>query len=140
VLLSVRPSVCPSVAYIANNSRNQRPSVPKFGRKVPTFDATCVPVSRSKGQRSRSPCPLMQTHMVCHIFRTARPTNFKFGIRTKDDDPHQPQAPWSPRSKVKVARSRDQFEPSWPNAVPVSLEGGGGIPCRPNPAATLLVL
>jgi len=25
-------------------------------------------------------------------------------------------------------------------AVPVSLEAGGGIPCRPNPAATLLVL
>ena len=33
------PSVClsvrPSVAYIANNSRTQRPTVPKFGRKVP---------------------------------------------------------------------------------------------------------
>jgi len=42
-------------------------------------------------------------------------------------------------SKVKVARSRDQSEPSLPNAVPVSLEAGGGIPCRPNPAATLLV-
>jgi len=27
-------SVCRSVAYIANNSRTQRPSVPKFGRKV----------------------------------------------------------------------------------------------------------
>ena len=33
--LSVRPSVRPSVAYIANNSRTERPSVPKFGRKVP---------------------------------------------------------------------------------------------------------
>ena len=35
----VRPSiclsVCPSIAYIANNSRMQRLSVPKFGRKVP---------------------------------------------------------------------------------------------------------
>ena len=31
----VCPSVCQSVAYIANNSRTQRPSVPKFGRKVP---------------------------------------------------------------------------------------------------------
>ena len=30
----VLPSVCPSVPYIANNSRTQRPSVPKFGRKV----------------------------------------------------------------------------------------------------------
>jgi len=27
-------SVCPSVAYIANNSRTRRPSVPKFGMKV----------------------------------------------------------------------------------------------------------
>ena len=32
------------------------------------------------------------------------------------------------RSKVKVARSHDQSEPSWPNAVPVSLEAGEGIP------------
>jgi len=31
---SVRLSVRPSVAYIANNSRTQRPSVPKFRRKV----------------------------------------------------------------------------------------------------------
>ena len=44
-----------------------------------------------------------------------------------------------PRSKVKVARSRDKSEPSWPNAVHVSLAAGGGIPYRPNPAATLVV-
>ena len=31
---SVRLSVCPSVAYIANNSRTQKPRVPKFGRKL----------------------------------------------------------------------------------------------------------
>jgi len=31
---SVCLSVCPSVAYTANNSRTQRSSVPKFGRKV----------------------------------------------------------------------------------------------------------
>jgi len=86
-----------------------------------------------------SPSPLMLTHIVRHIFRTARPTNFKLGIRMEDDDPHQPHAPLPPRSKVKVARSRDQSEPSWPNAVPVILEAGGGIPCRPNAAATLLL-
>jgi len=28
-------SVCLSIVYIANNSRTQRPSVPKFGMKVP---------------------------------------------------------------------------------------------------------
>jgi len=32
---SVCLSVCLSVAYIANNSRTQRPSVPKFGMTVP---------------------------------------------------------------------------------------------------------
>ena len=31
---SVSLSVCPSVAYIANNSRTQRPRVSKFGMKV----------------------------------------------------------------------------------------------------------
>jgi len=82
----------------------------------------------------------MLTHIVRHIFRTARPTNFKVGIPMEDDNPHQPQTPWPPRSKVKVARSRDQSEPSWPNDKPVSLEAGGGIPCRPKPAATLLVI
>jgi len=89
-----------------------------------------------QGQRSRSPGPLMLTHIVRHIFRTARPTNFKLDTRMEDDDPHQPQAPRPPRSEVKVARSSDQSEPSWP----CDIRGRrGGIPCRPNPAATVLV-
>ena len=92
--------------------------------------AYTVPVSRSNGQRSESPGPLMLTHIVRHIFRMARPKNFKLGIRREDDESHQSQAPWLLRSKVKVARSCDQSEPSWPNALPVSLEAGGGIPCR----------
>ena len=33
----VRPSVCPSVAYITNNSTTKRPNVPKFGTKVPNL-------------------------------------------------------------------------------------------------------
>jgi len=82
----------------------------------------------------------MLKHIVRHIFRMARPTNFKLGTCMEDDDPHHPQAPSPPSSKLKVARSRDQSKPSWTNAVPVSLETGGGISCRPNPAATLLVL
>jgi len=98
-----------------------------------TFNATRVLVSSSQGQKSRSPGPLMLTHMVHHISRTARPTNFKLGKRMEDDDPHQPQAPRPPRSKIKIARSRDQY------GVSVSLEAGGGMPCRPNPAATLRV-
>ena len=74
----VRPSVClsvrPSVAYIANNSRTQRPSLPKFGRKV--------------------------RHHRC--------------------DSHT-------RFKVKLSK------------VTRLIEAGGGIPCRPNTAATLIV-
>jgi len=41
---------------------------------------------------------------------------------------------------VKVARSCGQSEPCWPNAVPVSLEASGGIPCRPIPVATLVIM
>ena len=47
----VRPSVCLSVAYIANNSRTQRSSAPKFGRKVPHLrcdSQTSLKVKRSK--------------------------------------------------------------------------------------------
>jgi len=69
----------------------------------------------------------------------ATPTNFKVGIQMEDDDPHQPQVPWPPMSKVKVARSRDQSDPSWPNAVPLSLKGGRGILCRLKLMPTLLV-
>jgi len=64
----VGPSVCQSVAHIANNSRTQRHSVPKFGTKVP--------------------------HLRC--------------------DSH---------ASFKVKRSKT----------------GGGISCRPKPAATLRV-
>ena len=95
----------------------------------PTFDATRTPVSMSKGQRSRSPGLLMLIHIVCrHIFRTARPTNFKLGIQMEDDDPHQPQALWPPRSKVK-----------WSVSAVLAQSCTCAIPCRPNPAATLLV-
>jgi len=43
--------VCPYVAYIANNSRTQRPGVPKFGREVPNLRCdshTSFKVKRSK--------------------------------------------------------------------------------------------
>ena len=71
---------------------------PNWEWRFSTFDATRIPVSRSKGQRSRSPGPLMLTHIVRHNFRSAKSTNFKLGTSMEDDDPHQPQA-WSPRSR-----------------------------------------
>jgi len=53
----VRLSVRPSVANIANNSRRQMPSMPKFGRKVPhvrcdSHTSFKVKHSRSNSQRS----------------------------------------------------------------------------------------
>ena len=54
--LSVCLSVRPLVAYIANNSRIQRPSVPKFGRKVPHLwcdSHTRFEVKRSKVKVTR---------------------------------------------------------------------------------------
>ena len=126
VFPSVRPSVCPSVvAYILNNSRTWMPIVSKFGMTVPHL--RCDLHTSFKVKRSKGKVILMLTHIVRHIFRTARPTNFNLGIRTEDNDPHQPQAPRPPRSKIKVASSRDQFEPYWPSAISVSLEAGGGI-------------
>jgi len=47
----VRPSVSLSIAYVANTSRTQRPSVPRFGRKVPNLRCdshTSFKVKRSK--------------------------------------------------------------------------------------------
>ena len=69
---SVRPSVClsvrPPVAYIANNSRTQRPSVLKLGRKVPRLrcdSRTGFKVKRSNIRVTRpinadTSCPYFQ--------------------------------------------------------------------------------
>ena len=58
------PSVRPSVPYIANNWRTQRPSVLKFGMKVSYLRCdshTSLKVKRSKVNSSG---PLMLTHVL----------------------------------------------------------------------------
>jgi len=125
----VRPSVCPSQT-LRMTREPEGLACANSEWRFPTTDATSTPVSRSKGQRSKSPGPLMLTHMVRHIFRTARPIRTSNLLRVEDDDSHQPQAPRPPRSKVKVARSRDQSEPSFPNTIAVSWEAGEGIQYR----------
>ena len=45
----------------------------------------------------------MLTHIVRHVFRTVRPTNFKLGMRIEDDDPHQ-----HGRHYLQGQRSRSQ--------------------------------
>jgi len=51
-----------------------------------------------------------------NIFRTGMLpyTNFKLGRQTEHVDQHQRQAPLPPRSKVKVAMSRDASDRCWP--------------------------
>jgi len=130
LVLSFSLSVCPSVAYTANNWRTRRPTCPNSERRFHTFEATRIPVSRSKGQRSKvkvtrpinadtHPAPYLPN---CKAYEL-QPWYTDGGRRV--DDPRQSQAPRPPRSKVKVVRSRDQSEPSLANAVPVSLAAGG---------------
>ena len=49
---------------------------------------------------------------MLNSFRTGRPTNVKLSIQTEHEDPYHGQAPWLPRSEVKVARSR--ADRCWP--------------------------
>jgi len=49
-------SVCLSVAYIANNSRTRRPSMPKFGMKVPHLRCDSHTSQTVKGQGYRRAC------------------------------------------------------------------------------------
>jgi len=93
----VRPSVCPSVrpsvAYIANNSRTQRPSVSQFGKKVPHLwrdSHTSFKIKRSKVEVTRP--------INAHTYRALYLPNSKaYELQTctrmEDDDPHQLQAP-----------------------------------------------
>jgi len=90
---AISPSICLSVRLLHTERIIQEPkglACPNLEGRFPTFDVTRIPVLRSKGQSSRSPGPLMLTHIVCHIFRMARPTNFKLGVWMEDDDPLQP--------------------------------------------------
>jgi len=65
---SVRPSVRPSRTWrIIREPKGL--ACPNLEGRFPTSAATCTPVSRSEGQRSRSPGPLMLTHIVRRIFR-----------------------------------------------------------------------
>ena len=94
MLLSVRPSV----AYIAKNSKIEMPSVPKFGRKVPHLRCDSQPVSRSKGQRSGSPGPLISSSSECQGRRTS---NLVYGWRTTTRISHR-------RHDLQAQRSRSQ--------------------------------
>ena len=98
----------------ADKSRTKRPRNTKIGMKV--IHQWSTPVSRSKveGQGHQADIILKPEVRQRYIFLTERPTNFKLGTHTEDEDPHQRQALWPPRSKVKVERSRDALTGFWP--------------------------
>jgi len=111
VCLSVRQSVC---RVPRHNSRRERHSCRK--RKYGRMEAhhTCNSRTYLEVKRSRSPGRLMLTQLMLNIFRTGRPTKFKLGTQMEHENPHQRQARWPPRLKVKVARSLDASDRCWP--------------------------
>jgi len=67
--LYVRPSVCLSITYITNNSRTQRPSVPKFGRTVPHLRCDSHTSFTVKMAKVRATRPInADTHCVPYPF------------------------------------------------------------------------
>jgi len=80
----VRPSVCLSVAYMANNAITQRPSVPKLGRKVPHLRCDSQTSFKVKMLKVRVTRPInADTHRApwsSEIYAT----NFKLGIRMEE--------------------------------------------------------
>jgi len=112
--------------------------VPKFGRKVPHLICDSHNSFKIKRSEVRVTRPInADTHRAPYL-----PNGKAYELQTwyTDGGRRPTSATGAMTSKVKVTRSHDQFEPCWPNVVSVSLEAGGGIPCRPNLAATLLVL
>jgi len=86
------PSVSLSVAYIANNSRTQRPSVPKLGRNVPHLRCNSHSSFKVKSQGHCRPINA-DTRRAPYI-----PTVKAYELQTWYTDPLQPHAPWPPRS------------------------------------------
>ena len=71
---------------------------------------TNLDVKRSKVKVTRP----INAHRVNAQYLQTWSTNFKLGTQTEDEDPRHRQAPWPPRSKVKVARSHDVSDRYWP--------------------------
>jgi len=64
----VRPSVRPSIAYIANNSRTQRPSVPKLGTKIPHLRCDSHTSFKIKSSKVRVTRPInADTHRAPYL-------------------------------------------------------------------------
>ena len=101
------------MAYVANNSRAQRPSLPKFRRTFPHLRCDSHTIFKVKKSKVKVTRPInADTHRAPYLPNAKAYTIFKLSVLMKDDDPHQPQAPCPPTSKVKVTMSRDQSRDS----------------------------
>ena len=124
---SVCPHVRPSVAYIANNSITQRPSVPKFWRKVPRL--WCDSHTSFKVKRSGSPAPLMLTHMTSE-WQGLRSSNLVYGWRTTTHISHRRHGIQSQRSRsqghvISLSRVGLMAHESKTNSRSITKIGGG---------------
>jgi len=97
---------------LADQSRMKRPiETQKNGGMLYSSRAIMRTSFNVKGQRS--PGRLMFSQEMRNIFRTGRPMKFKLGIQRRKKTGIS-NAPWPPRSKAKVARSRDASDRCWP--------------------------
>jgi len=96
-------SVRPSVTYITNNSRTQRPSVPKFGRKVlhrRCDSHTSFKIKRSKVRVIR-PINADTHRAISSEWQGLRTSNLVYGWRTTARISHR-------RHDLQGRRSRSQ--------------------------------
>ena len=94
-----------SSTNINNWRRSQRPVTAswQWRRHVTPVDGRCA-----------RPCVALDSLRVDTSTTRPRPINFKLGVRMEDDSPHQPQAPWPSRSKLKVISSHRLYVSSLP--------------------------
>jgi len=112
--LSVCLSVCPSVTYIANNSRTQRPSVPKFGGKVPSLrcdSCTSFKVTRSKIKVTR---PIhADTHRAVYLSNANLPHTAGSCCRGNWGNVWRISRPF-PKFRINLHQTRTQYSNEGP--------------------------
>ena len=128
--------VRPSIAYIANNSRTQRSSVLRFGRKIPHLRCNSRTNFKDRRLKVRVTSPLMLTHRMPCL-----PNGKAYKLQTWcTDGGRQPaSATGAVTSNVK-GQGRKLTWSVWAvlaKCCTCVISGRRGIPCRPNPAATL---
>ena len=109
--LSVCPSRRPSVSGVSrHNCRTERPRKPKFGR----MEAHHTRNQWAYLEKVKVTRPSNAHAVNAQYLPNRKAYELQTWSQTEHEDPHQRQAPWPSRSKVKVARSRDASDRCWP--------------------------